>query len=78
MEDCYGMLNQINSSKKINTRKDTLQDYINQPKETGYRSMHILAAISYDAVVKDNSDSIKVDQQDFVCEIQIKTKLQDF
>ena len=78
LEDCYGMLNQINSSKKIKTRKDTLEDYISEPKKTGYRSIHILADISYDAVVKDNSDSIKVDQQDFVCEIQIRTKLQDF
>jgi putative GTP pyrophosphokinase len=78
LEDCYGMLNQINSSKKIKTRKDTLEDYINQPKKTGYRSIHILADISDDAVVKDNSDSIKVDQRDFVCEIQIRTKLQDF
>jgi putative GTP pyrophosphokinase len=78
LEDCYGMLNQINTSKKTKTRKDTLEDYINQPKKTGYRSIHILADISYDAVVKDNSDSIKVDQRDFVCEIQIRTKLQDF
>lgn len=78
LEDCYGMLNQINSSKKIKTRKDTLEDYINQPKKAGYRSIHILADISYDAVVKDNSDIIKVDQRDFVCEIQIRTQLQDF
>ena len=78
LEDCYGMIKQINSSKKIKTRKDTLEDYINQPKKTGYRSIHILADILDDAVVKDNSDSIKVDQQDFVCEIQIRTKLQDF
>ena len=78
LQDCYGMLNQINSSKKIKTRKDTLEDYIHQPKKTGYRSIHILADMSYDAVVNENSDSIKVDPQDFVCEIQIRTKLQDF
>ena len=78
LEDCYGILNQINSSKKINTRKDTLEDYIHQPKKTGYRSIHILADILYDAVVKENSESIKVDQRDFVCEIQIRTRLQDF
>jgi putative GTP pyrophosphokinase len=78
LEDCYGILNQINSSKKIGTRKDTLEDYINQPKKTGYRSIHILADVLYDAFVKDNIDSIKVDQRDFVCEIQIRTKLQDF
>ena len=78
LEDCYGMLNQINSSKKIKTRKDTLEDYINQPKKTGYRSIHILADIPYDVVVKDNGESIKVDQQNFVCEIQTRTRLQDF
>lgn len=78
LEDCYGMLNQINSSKIIKTRKDTLEDYINQPKKTGYRSIHILADILYDAVVKENSDRTKVHRQDFVCEIQIRTKLQDF
>lgn len=78
MEDCYGMLNQINSSKNIKTRKDSLEDYINQLKKTGYRSIHILADILYNAVVKENSDRTKFDQQDFVCEIQIRTKLQDF
>ena len=78
LQDCYGMLNEINSSKTIKARKDTLEDYINQPKKTGYRSIHILADISDDAVIKNNSDSIKVDQRDFVCEIQIRTKLQDF
>jgi putative GTP pyrophosphokinase len=45
LEDCYGMLNQINTSKKIKTRLDTLEDYIHQPKKTGYRSIHILAHV---------------------------------
>ena len=78
LEDCYGMLNQIKSSKNIKTRKDSLEDYINQLKKNGYRSIHILADILYNAVVKENSDRTKFDQQDFVCEIQIRTKLQDF
>jgi putative GTP pyrophosphokinase len=78
LEDCYGMLNQINALKTIKTREGILEDYIYQPKKTGYRSIHILADILYDTVVSENSDSIKVDQFDFVCEIQIRTKLQDF
>ena len=78
LEDCYGMLKQINASKQVKTRKDTLEDYISEPKKSGYRSIHILAGISYDALVKDNNDRVKVDQQDFVCEIQIRTQLQDF
>ena len=78
LEDCYGMLEQINASKQVKTRKDTLEDYISKPKKSGYRSIHILAGISYDAVVKDNNDGVNVDQQDFVCEIQIRTQLQDF
>jgi putative GTP pyrophosphokinase len=78
LEDCYGMLNQIHSSNTLRTRQDTLEDYIHEPKKTGYRSIHILANILHDAVEKNKIDSIKVDQQAFVCEIQIRTKLQDF
>ena len=78
LEDCYGMLDQINSSNKIKIRLDTLEDFIHQPKRTGYRSIHILANVLHDAVLKNNIDSIKIEQQNFVCEIQIRTKLQDF
>jgi len=78
LEDCYGMLKQINAAKQVKTRKDTLEDYINEPKKSGYRSIHILAGISYDAVIKNDNGGMKVDPQDFVCEIQIRTQLQDF
>jgi putative GTP pyrophosphokinase len=70
-------LKQLNASKQVKTRKDILEDYINQPKKSGYRSIHILADMSYDAVVKNNN-SKKVHPQNFVCEIQRRTQPQDF
>jgi len=79
LEDCYGMLGEIISLKTINTRKETLEDYIGQPKKSGYRSIHILADIWRNNTNNEkNSDEIKPGILNFVCEIQLRTVLQDF
>ncbi len=78
LEDCYGILNQIRSSKNIITKEGTLEDYIHQPKKTGYRSIHILANILSDTIETDDCDKLKDTTQHLVCEIQIRTKLQNF
>jgi putative GTP pyrophosphokinase len=77
LDDCYGMLEYINSSKQVKVREKTIEDYIKSPKVSGYRSIHLLADVTYDSVVKDSKGKIQVEQEDIISEIQIRTKLQD-
>jgi len=76
LDDCYGMLDYIQASKQIDVRPDSLEDYIKNPKETGYRSIHLLCDIVYDRVKKVGAKR-RVESDKVVCEIQIRTKLQD-
>ncbi len=76
LDDCYGMLDLIKSSKQFKIRAKSIEDYIKNPKPSGYRSIHLLSDISYDRV--KNLDGKRVVKEDnIVCEIQIRTKLQD-
>jgi putative GTP pyrophosphokinase len=54
----------------------SLEDYIRDPKGTGYRSIHLLADISYDRVKSYKKQRTVVEDR-MICEIQIRTKLQD-
>jgi putative GTP pyrophosphokinase len=76
LDDCYGILEYIQSSEQFEVQLDSLEDYIETPKDTGYRSIHLLADIVYDRVRKVNGKR-KVVSDKMVCEIQIRTKLQD-
>lgn len=76
LDDCYGMLDLIKSSKQFKIRPRSIEDYIKKPKPTGYRSIHLLSDISYDRV-KNLDGKIVVKEDNIVCEIQIRTKLQD-
>jgi putative GTP pyrophosphokinase len=76
IDDCYGMLDYIQATKQFRIRPRSLEDYIKGPKRTGYRSIHILADISYDRVKTDRKQRIVVEDR-MVCEIQIRTKLQN-
>lgn len=75
VDDCVGIKNLIASSKHLEIEGE-VEDYIEQPKASGYRSIHLLANVAYDSVQRDGSNVI-INSQDMVCEIQIKTKLQD-
>jgi putative GTP pyrophosphokinase len=75
IDDCEGMRKLISSSNHLKVKND-VEDYIKNPKPSGYRSIHLLANISYDSVQRSNGDVVLVNA-DMVCEIQIRTKLQD-
>lgn len=76
LDDCYGILDYIKNSKQFRLVPDSLEDYIHNPKPSGYRSIHLLANISYDKV-KTVKEITKVVDEDMTCEVQIRTKLQD-
>ena len=76
VDDCYGMLDYIQATKQFLIKPRSLEDYIRDPKPTGYRAIHILADVSYDRV-KTYKKRRTVVEDRMICEIQIRTKLQD-
>jgi putative GTP pyrophosphokinase len=76
VDDCYGMLDYIQATKQFRIKPLSLEDYIKDPKRTGYRSIHLLADISYDRL-KIYRKQRTVVEDIMICEIQIRTKLQD-
>jgi putative GTP pyrophosphokinase len=76
VDDCYGMLDYIQATKQFRIKPRSLEDYIRDPKSTGYRGIHILADVSYDRV-KTYRKRRAVVEDTMICEIQIRTKLQD-
>lgn len=76
LDDVYGMLGYIKDSKHFEIIEDSIEDYIKTPKVTGYRSIHVLSDISYDRVKLIHGTRKVVDDR-LVCEIQLRTKLQD-
>jgi putative GTP pyrophosphokinase len=76
VDDCYGMLNYIQATKQFLIKPRSLEDYIETPKLTGYRAIHLLADVSYDHVKARNKRGTIVEDK-LICEIQIRTKLQN-
>ena len=76
VDDCYGMLDFIQATKQFLIKPRSLEDYIKEPKPTGYRAIHILADVSYDRV-KSHKKRRTVVEDKMICEIQIRTKLQN-
>jgi putative GTP pyrophosphokinase len=76
VDDCYGMLDYIQVTRQFLIKPRTLEDYIRDPKRTGYRAIHLLADVSYDRV-KTYMKQRAVVEDRMICEIQIRTKLQD-
>ena len=76
VDDCYGMLDYIQATKQFLIKPRSLEDYIRDPKPTGYRAIHILADVSYDRV-KTYKKRRTVVEDRMICEIQIRTKLQN-
>jgi putative GTP pyrophosphokinase len=76
VDDCYGMLDYIQATTQFRIKPRSLEDYIRDPKGTGYRSIHLLADISYDRVKSYKKQRTVVEDR-MICEIQIRTKLQD-
>jgi len=76
VDDCYGMLDYIQATRQFRIKPRSLEDYIRDPKHTGYRAIHLLADVSYDRV-KTYKKRRTVVEDKMICEIQIRTKLQD-
>jgi putative GTP pyrophosphokinase len=76
VDDCYGMLNYIQATRQFRIQPRSLEDYIKDPKRSGYRAIHLLADVSYDRV-KTYKKRRTVVENRMICEIQIRTKLQD-
>jgi putative GTP pyrophosphokinase len=70
------MLDYIQATKQFRIKPRSVEDYISDPKRTGYRSIHLLADISYDRVKTYRKRRTVVEER-MICEIQIRTKLQD-
>lgn len=79
VDDAYGILDFIKASnhfKVANENIHPLKDYIKSPQPAGYRGIHVFADIEYDGVKKIN-DVVVVVPERILCEIQIRSKLQD-
>ena len=76
VDDCYGMLDYIQATTQFRIQPRSLEDYIIDPKRTGYRAIHLLADVSYDRV-KTYRERRTVVEDRMICEIQIRTKLQN-
>ena len=75
-EDCYGLLEFLKDSKRLEIRLDTIEDYNKSPKPSGYRAVHLLCNVTYDQVIH------RLKKHEIVagimsCEIQIRTIFQD-
>ncbi len=69
VHDCYGMLNYIQATRQFLIKPRSLENYLKDPKPTGYRALHILADVSYDRVkTRDEQHTIVEDRM--ICEIQ--------
>lgn len=76
IDDCDGIRNYISRSNHL-ALKGVPEDYIKEPKPSGYRSLHLTADVSFDAVRRDEVGSVIIADDKMTCEIQIRTKLQD-
>lgn len=75
LDDCQGFLDLINSSTHLKLDSD-IENYIAEPKSSGYRSIHLIANIAYDSVQRVNG-KVGISAEEMKCEVQIRTKLQD-
>lgn len=76
LNDCYGVFDYIKSSKQFKVDKESIKDYIEHPKQSGYRSIHLLTDVAYDRLNNSKSNHL-LSSYNIICEIQIRTKIQD-
>ena len=76
LDDCRGITNCITSSNFVNVQKDKVFNYIDKPKTSGYRGIHLHATIAYERMSAANCQ-VKLSSEKLLCEIQVRTKLMD-
>lgn len=77
MDDCYGLLSYLLQSEHFKIDRSKIKDYVKEPHTQGYRAIHFPVEISYDGVKRDKNGDLKIIKEEIICEIQIRTKLQD-
>lgn len=75
-DDCYGMLNLLQDSKRLDVLPGSIEDYNKSPKPSGYRAIHLLSDVTYDQVVHKGRTK-RIVAGKMTCEIQIRTLFQD-
>ncbi len=76
VDDCFGIQKMLEHSHGFRVNRGETEDFIRKPKPSGYRSIHLMADFSYDSVTGDD-DNHELTPRTMVCEIQIRTRLQD-
>jgi putative GTP pyrophosphokinase len=76
LDDAKGISRCIRSSNFLVIDEAGSFDYIKEPKESGYRGIHIHAKISYESMSTSNCQ-VKLSPQKLLCEIQVRTKVMD-
>jgi putative GTP pyrophosphokinase len=76
LDDCFGMARYISNSNFISVEPENVYDYIQHPRPSGYRTIHIHGKISYENISTEG-ENVKSIPQKVTCEIQIRTKLMD-
>jgi putative GTP pyrophosphokinase len=76
LDDCKGMADHILNSNFIIVKPDGIFNYIEHPKPSGYRAIHLHGQISYENMVSDNG-LVQLVSERVTCEIQVRTKLMD-
>ncbi|CAM4500438.1 RelA/SpoT domain-containing protein [Vibrio vulnificus] len=78
IDDCNGIMDFISSSNHLDVKPESIEDYITNPKPSGYRSIHLQARVAYDSISKaKGSESVEIKNESMLCEVQIRTKIQD-
>lgn len=78
-DDCYGFLEFLKQSNHLTLADNNIRpikDYILTPQNAGYRAIHVFADLTYDSV-KSKDDIVGVVPDKILCEIQVRSKLQD-
>jgi putative GTP pyrophosphokinase len=76
LDDCKGFTRCIRNSNFISVDKNSIFNYIKEPKPSGYRGIHLHARIAYESMTASNCE-VKPIHHKILCEIQVRTKLMD-
>jgi putative GTP pyrophosphokinase len=76
VDDCYGIQKMLEQSRGFRVNSDETDDFIAKPKPSGYRSIHLMADFTYESVTGGDGCH-ELTPRTMVCEIQIRSRLQD-
>ena len=76
LDDCRGISQCIVNSNFLTVGEKEIFNYIDRPKPSGYRGVHLHARVDYESMSTTNC-KVKVKPVQIKCEIQVRTKLMD-